>query len=303
MKAESVCRICSGATEAAGSKWGRFRQQEFHLRRCPRCSYAFVADPWTDYAAIYSEAYYAGNGADPLVDYQYELEQPDRTVRFYEWRGIATAVASLASVGAETCWLDFGCGNGGLVRYCRNRFGCRVIGFEQGAIVEAAARYGVPIVTQAELDRLAGSCDVVTAIEVLEHAEDPIGTLRQIRRLLRPGGLFFYTTGNAAPYRSRLTKWRYVTPEIHISYFEPEALRLALTAAGFQPEFRGWLPGFTDIMRFKILKYLRQRRRSWMEYAAPWPLLARLAELQVKLFEHPVAFAREDFRESSTESC
>ena len=292
MKSEFPCRICAADTAPVGTKWGHFRKREFHLRRCPECGYAFVADPWTDYAAIYSEDYYAGKGADPLVDYRYELDHPDETIRLYEWRGIARAVSSLMPIGQETAWLDFGCGNGGLVRYCRERFGCRIAGFEEGAIATAAAGHGVTILTDSDLADAAGAFDVVTAIEVLEHTADPMATLRQIRQLLKPGGLFFYTTGNAAPFRRRLTEWRYVTPEIHISFFEPETLRRALRVAGFQPESRGWLPGFTDIMRFKILKNLRTRRRSWLEKAAPWPLLARAAERQVRLFEHPVGWAQ-----------
>ena len=98
MSSDFPCRICAGDTAPIGSKWGYFRKREFHLRRCPECGYAFVADPWTDYAAIYSEDYYAGKGADPLVDYQYELDHPDETIRLYEWRGIARAVSSLVRI-------------------------------------------------------------------------------------------------------------------------------------------------------------------------------------------------------------
>ena len=106
--------------------------------------------------------------------------------------------------------------------------------------------------------------------------EDPLETLRQIRYLLKPGGLLFFTTGNAAPYRTKLLDWRYVIPEIHISFYEPETLRQALLRTGFEPEFRGYLPGFTDIIRFKILKNLRVRRCATWQDLLPWPLLASL---------------------------
>lgn len=49
----------------------------------------------------------------------YELEHPEATVRQYEWRGIQRLVVHLCPLTAETQWLDFGCGNGGLVRYVR----------------------------------------------------------------------------------------------------------------------------------------------------------------------------------------
>jgi SAM-dependent methyltransferase len=255
------------------------------------CHFSFVANPWTDYAAIYSEAYYAGQGADPLVDYEFELESPQATIRWHEWQGIARAVASLIRLSKTASWLDFGCGNGGLVRYCQAHHLCQAFGFEEGAIRSRASRAGVGLLSGADLDRRAGTFDVVTAIEVLEHVADPLAALRQIRSLLKPGGLFFCTTGNARPYRARLLEWPYVIPEIHISFFEPETLRQALLRTGFRPEFRGYLPGSTDMIRFKILKNLRFRRRAAWQRILPWPLLARAADARLHITAHPVAWA------------
>jgi SAM-dependent methyltransferase len=192
---------------------------------------------------------------------------------------------------ASTTWLDFGSGNGGLVRYCQKQNLCRVVGFEEGAIRDDAARHGIPFLNRDELERRVGTFDVVTAIEVLEHIENPLEALRQIRSLLRPGGVFFLTTGNAEPYRASLLDWQYVIPEIHISFYEPETLRQALLCTGFRPEFRGYLPGFTDIIRFKILKNLRIRHRATWQDLLPWPLLARLADARYRVSSHPIAWA------------
>jgi 2-polyprenyl-3-methyl-5-hydroxy-6-metoxy-1,4-benzoquinol methylase len=195
-----------------GSKAGRDDPGPFHLRHCPRCHYSCVANPRTDYDAIYSAAYYQGQGIDPLVDYVFELEHPRETIRQYEWRGVLRAVRSLVEVTPRTRWLDYGCGNGGLLRYCREATGCDVAGHDEGWIRDRAAHAGIPILDAEELDARAGTYDVVTAIEVLEHLVDPLEGLQSIRRLLRPGGLFFYTTGNAEPFRDRLTSWDYVSP-------------------------------------------------------------------------------------------
>jgi SAM-dependent methyltransferase len=282
------CKICGSSTMEAGTKWGSFEQREFHLRQCTCCFFSFVSDPCTDYSRIYSDAYYRGEGADPLVDYAFELEHPERTIRQYEWRGIYRVVQSLAPVSSGTRWLDFGCGNGGLVRYCREKQ-VSAVGFEEGAIADTARAAGIPIVPRASLDDQ--SFDVITAIEVLEHVEQPVDVLRDIRRLLKPDGVFFLTTGNAAPYRNRLPAWSYVTPEIHISFFEPETMQRALTLAGFRTEFRGFVPGFTDIIRFKILKNLKIRTRSAWESMLPWPLLSRVADARYQVSAHPVAWA------------
>lgn len=267
------CPICGAATESAGSKFGVYARREFHFRHCPSCHFSFLADPWTDYAAIYDQRYYRGEGADPFVAYYDELEHPAETVRHYEWEGIIAAVNSFHPLTRETRWLDFGCGHGGLVRHAAAQVGCRISGHDTGEIVDDARKAGIAILDEAELGALDGQCDVVTAIEVLEHVSDPVAVLRRIRALLKPGGLFFYTTGNARPFRGRITSWGYAIPEVHMSFFEPGTLAHALRAAGFRVEFPAPFPGLDQIIRFKVLKQLGFRRRGGLERLFPWPLI------------------------------
>src|SRR6185437_15542162 len=105
----TVCKVCGSATTLIGSKRGKINQRAFHFYRCRSCQFAFVADPWTDYKSIYSEEYYRGLGADPYVDYVFESEHPDTTIRVYEWQGILENICKLISMRAQTRWLDFGC--------------------------------------------------------------------------------------------------------------------------------------------------------------------------------------------------
>lgn len=246
-----------------------------------------------DYATIYSADYYSGRGADPLVDYVFELEHPELTIRFYEWRGIVRAVGSLYGLHASARWLDYGCGNGGLVRYVRERGIAEAVGFEEGWIAVKARSAGIPILTAGELERLTGTFDVVTAIEVLEHVERPLEAFRQIRSLLKPGGLFFFTTANVQPVRGRLLSQSYATPEIHVSFFEPATAARALTLADFEPKFHGFLPGFADIIRFKALKNFGVKRRArWQDWLA-WPVLSRLLDARLHVSAHPVGWVKE----------
>lgn len=175
------------------------------------------------------------------------------------------------------------------MRHCRDA--CRIVGFETGWIRDQARAHGIPLLGPDDLAPLAGTFDVVTAIEVLEHVEDPLDVLRSIRRLLKPGGLFFYTTGNALPHRKNLIHWPYVLPEAHISFFEPDTLARAFRETGFRPEFRGYLPGHTEILRFKVLKNLRLFRRAAWQHAVPWEILCKVVDWRLNITGHPIGWA------------
>jgi SAM-dependent methyltransferase len=287
-----TCRVCGAAMSRAGTVHGRYSARDYSLAQCARCGFACIVDPWTDFAEIYDERYYAGAGADPMVDYHFELDQPDRTIRGYEWDGIAKVVRDLlGQATAPVRWLDYGCGNGGLVRHLRSSAIADAIGFDEGAIADEARSRGIPIIGPDELAAEDGSFDVVTAIEVLEHTLDPLAELRAMRRLLRRGGVLFLTTGNARPYAERISSWRYVIPEIHISFFEPRTLERALTDAGFRPERRALGIGFDEILKFKVLKNLGIRRRSLLTDAIPARLIGPLADRGPRLSEHPIGWA------------
>jgi cyclopropane fatty-acyl-phospholipid synthase-like methyltransferase len=271
-----ACRICGSQTVEAGEKMGRLHARAFHLRRCSNCGYAFVADPDDD-TDVYDEAYYRGQGADPLLDYVFELERPDDTVRRFEWAGVERIVRSLRPLSAQTRWLDYGCGNGGLVRWVRERTSARSFGFEEGWIAETARAHGIPILTDAEVES-AGPFDVITALEVLEHVADPKAFVERIVRLLAPGGLFFYTTGNATRHVARLPEWGYVVPEIHISFFEPRTMERLFADTGLRAQPLPWSGGFADVVTFKILKNLGFRKTSRLLRMLPWRLAARAAD-------------------------
>jgi SAM-dependent methyltransferase len=245
-----------------------------------------------DYADIYTEAYYRGAGVDPLLDYVYELENPEKTVRRYEWNGILKIVQSLFPnpITSKIRWLDYGCGNGGLVRYVREMTDCEIFGYDEGWIVEKAIEYGVPVTRQKEQIGDA-KYDIVTAIEVLEHIENPLATLEEIRNFLTPGGLFFFTTGNAQAHRANLLAWNYFSPEIHISLYEPSTMKFALTKTGFQPFFPLTPPaGWSDVIRFKILKNIGVRQINGLEKIIPWKWIAPIIDHSMKISAHPLGW-------------
>lgn len=287
-----LCPVCQSATFSIGSKRSSWSDRTFTLRRCTSCAFVFVENPRTDYDDLYDEAYYSGRGADPLVDYVDEIEHRDSTIRQYEWRGIYRLVSSLVPTDSSTRWLDYGCGMGGLVEFVQQQGVGHAVGFDQGWCQSHLTERDIPHLSVDDVESPTELFDVVTAIEVIEHTRDPVGELIKIRSLLRPGGLLFLTTGNAAPYRKNVPDWRYVVPDVHISFFEPSTLVVALEKAGFDCDFIGYRPGWEDIIRFKVLKSLGVRRDKWTWRMVPWRIASRVVDLRLKPSAHPIGWAR-----------
>jgi len=104
--------------------------------------------------------------------------------------------------------LDVGCGGGILAEAMAGR-GARVTGIDPGAAAIAAARRharasGVAVdyresTAEAHAGEAAGSYDVVTCMELLEHVAEPAATVAASARLVRPGGAVFFATINRTP--------------------------------------------------------------------------------------------------------
>ena len=103
-----------------------------------------------------------------------------------------------------TTVLDLGCG-GGLTAEALARRGACVIGIDPSTASLEAARChaqatGLSIHYQAgvgeALPLATQAVDRVVCVEVLEHVDDPQHLLREVRRVLRPHGLFFFSTVN-----------------------------------------------------------------------------------------------------------
>ncbi len=101
--------------------------------------------------------------------------------------------------------LDVGCGTGGLWGYVREQFhvyvGADVIRYE--GFPEGAEFRPVDLDT-GRIDLPDGTADVVACVETIEHVENPRALVRELARLVRPGGLVVVTTPNQISLLSKL---------------------------------------------------------------------------------------------------
>jgi 2-polyprenyl-6-hydroxyphenyl methylase / 3-demethylubiquinone-9 3-methyltransferase len=101
--------------------------------------------------------------------------------------------------------LDVGCG-GGILSEGMARHGARVLGIDLGeAHLRVAELHtletGVEVdyrlvAVEALAEERPASFDLVTCMEMLEHVPDPASVVRACARLVRPGGLVFFSTLN-----------------------------------------------------------------------------------------------------------
>jgi SAM-dependent methyltransferase len=77
--------------------------------------------------------------------------------------------------------------------------------------------------------------DIVCCFQVLDHLLDPLDTLRNIFRVLKPGGLFLTVNHNIRSWMPRLLGEKCPMYDIeHIYLFAPSTMKLILEKAGFE---------------------------------------------------------------------
>jgi SAM-dependent methyltransferase len=151
----------------------------------------------------------------------------------------------LAGVDAGERVLDVGCGEGAFTAALAGA-GARPSGVEVAAEPLRRARVRHPELdfrhVGGELPFAAGEFDVAWAGEVLEHVQDGVGLLEEIRRVLRPGGRLLLSTPDH-PRRlvlglglRRAAFERHFDPRSdHVRFFTARTLAVLLEEAGFTP--------------------------------------------------------------------
>lgn len=109
-------------------------------------------------------------------------------------QGLWSAMQDAASVGEGTSYLDLGCGGGTAARRAAQK-GARVSGLDASEALLRVAKRNVPSgdFRHGDIEDLPfadDSFDVVTASNSIQFVEDKPRALREIRRVLAPGGRF-----------------------------------------------------------------------------------------------------------------
>jgi 2-polyprenyl-3-methyl-5-hydroxy-6-metoxy-1,4-benzoquinol methylase len=224
------CNLCDGTHFSLFAElMGETVRKPFRVVRCEGCGLLFVSPRLTaeENLALYDEAYFNGKGFDGTVNYA----QVDAHAELREGEngGVIDKIRALKP-HRDIRILDVGCGSGSLLRALDTAGYNDVSGIELSEYASCLARQG----TRAQVwtgDILtaplaAGTIDVINATEVIEHLRDPLAFFQRVKELLKPGGVFLYSTGNARGIYARVLgkRWPYLHPEGHLFYYSPQTL-------------------------------------------------------------------------------
>lgn len=226
---DTRCTACgsTGGVELIRLKDGAYRQ-------CSVCELIFTSPMPEDLQQINEDAF---------------TERMDRytaKIRNQRWRN-RWKLRRFSRYRKTGNLLEIGCNAGATLDVAR-RMGWKARGVELCASASAFARseLGLDVFTgTVEAAGFPDDCfDVVFTNAVLEHLHNPLSVLRECRRILRPGGVFYADTVNWDSYTRRFlgSHWKYLSPQGHVHLFTPRNVALLCERAGLE-HVRTWTTG------------------------------------------------------------
>ena len=202
--------------------------------------------------------------------------------------------------------LDVGCG-GGLLAEDVARAGFTVTGVDPSApslehAREHAAAEGLGITylegAGEDLPVEDASFDLVYCCDVLEHVDSVPAVLAEIRRALKPGGLFVYDTINRTPVSKLVAikafqEWEstaFVEPNLHDwdMFIKPKEMERDMRAAGLSPlGVEGFKPKANPIKLFRDMRAHKRGDISTSEFACR-AVMRRSRDKSVSYLGHAV---------------
>ncbi len=133
--------------------------------------------------------------------------------------------------------LDIGCGRGLLLDKLR-KHGWTPLGTElsEDAAAFARNRLKLPVLTQPleEIGLPSSGFDLVILWHVLEHVQSPRDMVREVARILKPGGTLLVAVPNFGSWEAQWSRdhWFHLDVPRHLTHFTPKTLGRMLGEAG-----------------------------------------------------------------------
>ncbi len=227
----AACPVC---THAASRPVVAF--SELAYVQCQGCQLIYKSEQVPGLGVGYEEQYFKFNRAKYLARWAHRVRKCRRQV-----------LACLEYAPHARTLLDVGCSAGYVLEAARSE-GLTPTGLDlsQYAVNLCQERgYAAVRGSLSEMPLPDASFDIVTLKHTLEHVEDPLAALREVHRVLRPGGVAFIVVPDAHYYKLALMprRGRSFRPDRrgwqHHVYFDTQNLALAAQKTGFEPALAG----------------------------------------------------------------
>jgi len=223
-----ACHVCEG-----GRVYYLFSTSDYRVVRCDDCGLVFLNPQPSDdeLARIYGANYFLGSESEAGRQAVSEIKQVTATLYLSEIRRYHGSVNGRL--------LEIGCGDGDFLAVAEAD-GWHVTGIEYSpaACEKARQRLKNGEVFSGELQSAgmaAEQFDLCVVSDVLEHVRSPLDLLREIHRVLKPGGALFIATPSIDSWSARFLrqKWMEFKAE-HLTYFDHQTLQTVLFKSGFR---------------------------------------------------------------------
>lgn len=213
--------------------------------------------------------------AQITMKFLHKLSRDTRSILHLNRPKEVAVLTRLMELGTEHHLLDVGCGDG----YLTTRFAktaCFVVGIDPDARMLGAARrlHAKPNIkfdegTAEKLPYPNVTFDRVVAVSVVEHFHDPAAGLKEMARVLKPGGILAISVDSLLPENSPESFRQWHASRYRVTtYFRLEQILDILRDAGLNPDTQS-LQGIHVSKCASALRRCYMRHKVWCFPAFP----------------------------------
>jgi SAM-dependent methyltransferase len=235
-----TCSLCGGSLDHRAT----VPLDSAAIHRCRNCG-SGILWPRPDQAVLSARHDDAGYFNHPYFDSRRDASHG----ALFEER-VSRLREVLGSRDAPKVLVDLGCDTGAFMAYLTASTRVTAIGVDVSQAAVAAGRAegrDIRLGTLESQNFADQSVDVLTAFDVVEHVADPVTLMREIARILKPGGTFLAEVPhfNGLVYRAgrALGRWDVLSgslsplcdrlwPSFHVQYPTVTGIRRLVSAAG-----------------------------------------------------------------------
>ena len=223
---------------------GTFFPLEQQLLKCPKCVTCYLYPlPTIDQLEQHYKESSKLHGTLDLSEYLRRLNAPEPTLT-REPRDIIDVISTQYGIEGDELGTgfvaDIGCNAADFLAGFRALGFTWLLGVEPDPILQERNAKFVGCDTHVGFantvpESYVGKCSLVTLRDTLEHLLDPVNSLKQVWRLLKPGGVIYVKVPNfdcmLVQHNLHLYDWFEVD---HLFYFSPSSVSNLLKSCGFE---------------------------------------------------------------------